>query len=370
MKIVIDARFYGAEHTGIGRYVMKILEEIKKYTINDEVVVLLRKKYYDTLVLPEDWKKIEVDIPHYTIREQLILPLILFKENPDIFYAPQLNVPVFYFGKMVVTIHDLTQLSIDKKATTLSLPLYLIKLLAIQVAFHKAIRVSAIVVPTNQVKNRLLQRGVKKEKINVLYEGVDKSISSQGSDSSTFKKYGLTKPYFIYVGNAYPHKNIKRAIDSIVEVNKESKTKVVFAIISARNSFTKELSDYIRTKNAEKYVLLLGYVPDNELGFLLSKSSALVYPSLHEGFGLPGLEAMNAGTLVAASDIPVFREVFSDNAIYFDPMDSGSIVRVLLKILKTKERERKMIVMQGKKHIKTFSWEKMTKELYEVLRSV
>src|SRR5258708_39890714 len=107
---------------------------------------------------------------------------------------------------------------------------------------------------------------------------------------------------FIYVGNGYCHKNLKRAIEAIKQLNKENK--VIFKIISSRNIFTQRLEKLIKKLKAEKFVKLLGYVSDTELTNLYNNSTGFLSPSTYEGFGLPALEAMNAGTIVAASDIP------------------------------------------------------------------
>src|SRR5258708_40324983 len=109
--------------------------------------------------------------------------------------------------------------------------------------------------------------------------------------------------YFIYTGNAYPHKNLERAIRAA------AKMKITFYIVSSRNVFTKRLEKLIQRLKAKEYVKLLGYVEDSKLKELYKDSVGFIYPSLAEGFGLPGLEAMKAGTLVLSSSIPVFREI-------------------------------------------------------------
>src|SRR4030067_3832085 len=116
--------------------------------------------------------------------------------------------------------------------------------------------------------------------------------------------------YFIYVGNAYPHKNLEKAVRAMVLLNQESKTKVLFFIVSSRNVFTQRLERIISKFQAQEYVKLLGFVEDEKLRDLYKNSAGFLYPSLVEGFGLPGLEAMKAGALVLCSDIPVFKEIY------------------------------------------------------------
>ncbi|MEK7550182.1 MAG: glycosyltransferase family 1 protein [Patescibacteria group bacterium] len=161
--------------------------------------------------------------------------------------------------------------------------------------------------------------------------------------------------YFLYVGSAYPHKNLDRLISAI------NLLKVNLCIASSRDVFTKRLE-----VNKNKYVKLLGFVPDNKLKSLYKNSIAFVFPSLSEGFGLPGIEAMKAGTLVLCSDIPVFREVYKNAAIYFNPLDSNSIIKVLKMALNLSEFERKSKITYAQKFVKRYSWHKMVKETLNV----
>lgn len=166
----------------------------------------------------------------------------------------------------------------------------------------------------------------------------------------------MNKPYFIYVGNAYPHKNLARAVEAVVacEVN--------FVIVSSRGVFAERLKKLIRDHNGEKFVKFLGFVPDKELKTLYKGSLGFIFPSLYEGFGLPGLEAMSAGTLVLASNIPVFREIYKDKAIYFNPHDYTSIERSISDVLVMDKEKRKKIIEEGLKFVKNYSWAKMAKE--------
>lgn len=176
----------------------------------------------------------------------------------------------------------------------------------------------------------------------------------------------MQKPYFLYVGNAYPHKNLRRAIVAFANYNIGHSKKMYFAIASSRNVFTKRVEKMISDNNAGEYIKLLGFVPDSELKILYKNAECYLFPSLYEGFGLPGLEAMAQGTLVAASDIPVFKEIYKDNVIYFNPLDSNSIERIIDEVVNMDAKERKRITGKAKIFIKRYSWEKMAKETLDV----
>ncbi len=365
MRILLDARLYGLENAGLGRYIVNLVRELAQLDLENEYIILLRRKYFDELSLPKNWQKILADFPHYGFYEQTKLPKLINSFSPDLVHFPHFNIPILYRGKFVVTIHDMLmhkQKGLD--ATTLSAPFYFIKRLAYRLVFDTAVNKStAIIVPSNAVKNELLNYyNISSEKISVTYEGFDPKIS-------TIDKIDVQKPYFVYAGNAYPHKNLKRLIEAVVSINRFSKTQITLAISSARNVFTNRLQNLIEKLKATKYVKLLGFVEDRQLGGLYKNSEAFVFPSVSEGFGLPGLEAMNAGTLVTASDIPVFKEIYKDNAIYFNPLDFSSIQNTLVRILELDQKERQEKIKRAIEFAKKYSWNKMAKETMQIYKN-
>jgi glycosyltransferase involved in cell wall biosynthesis len=124
----------------------------------------------------------------------------------------------------------------------------------------------------------------------------------------------------------------------------------------------------IKRKSAAKYVKFLGFVSDKELVSLLNGSLGFVYASLDEGFGLQGLESMAAGTLVLASDIAIFKEIYKKNAIYFDPLSVEEIKETMKSVLMMPSKNREKLVKDGKRFVKTYSWEDMATKTLEVYR--
>ena len=361
MKILIDARLYGLENAGLGRYIINLIEELSKIDTKNDYILLLRKKYFDELSLPSNWKKVLADYRHYSFLEQIKLPGLIKKENPDLVHFPHFNIPVFFNGKFVVTIHDMLMHDFaGLSATTLPAPFYFLKQLVYKFVFRKAVFASVrIIVPSNAIKKEIIDYyHVSPDKITVTYEGFDEKIG--------LKSMGLTSPYFVYAGNAYPHKNLKRLVEAIILLNKEVGKKVLLVIASSRNVFTQKLSGVVKRMGAEDFVKLLGFVPDSRLGGLYKNSTGFVFPSLSEGFGLPGLEALNAGTLLLASDTPVFREIYGSAASYFNPLDFSSIEKSMKSALETGGSEREEKIKFGQGFVKKYSWVKMAKETQKI----
>ncbi|HUW24320.1 MAG TPA: glycosyltransferase family 1 protein [Patescibacteria group bacterium] len=363
MRIGIDCRMMGLKHAGIGRYVENLVTELLKTDKDNEYILFTRKEFTPKAEFASPNVKLVVaEASHYSLKEQFLLPGLIAKEKVDLMHFPHFNVPVFYFGRFVVTIHDLIKHTSRGAATTTKNPLiYWLKYLGYKVVFGLTVkRASRILVPSQSVKNELArQYGLEAEKIVVTYEGVDKGIKSIKSED-VLKKYHIEKPFLLYVGSVYPHKNVERLIEAVKSLWLMD-FRLQLVIVCARSVFWEKLKKKIQEVRAENEVNLVGFVPEEELTVLLRGTQVFVFPSLSEGFGLPGLEAMAQGTPVVASKIPVFQEIYKEAAVYFNPLDSGDMADKIKLVISDKNLQEKM-KKQGSELVKGYSWEKMASE--------
>ncbi len=359
-KIVIDARLYGLENKGIGRYLINLIKELKNLRTEEQFVLLLKKKYYENLIIPRNWKKVRCDIDQYSVNEQTLLPKVIANLSPDLFHSPHTNFPVLYRGKYVLTVHDLIQLDYNPSSSNLFYPYYILKHISLKFVFEKAIRgAEKIIVPTKHVESLLLDRGISKKKIIQMYYGVDQSIVGVSS-KRLLKKFGISEPYFVYVGALFPHKNVRTAVDAIEKVDAN------FVIVSSDDKFSDSLKEYVKEKALDRKVIFLSGLSDPDMGSLLNGSIAYVLPTFSEGFGLTGLEAITIGTILLSSNIPVLKEVYGHSATYFDPMSDESITEKMKKVLAFKKDIREKNIRESKKILKKYSWRKMAKETLSV----
>ena len=173
MKIIIDARLYGPTHTGNGRYTANLIQNLVKIDIKNEYIIFLRKENYEKLVFPKNFTKVLVDIKHYSFEEQIFLPLLILKYGADLVHFPHFNVPLLYFGKYVVTIHDLIMHRFTGGSATLRrFPIYQIWRLGYHLSFIKAVFGSwKIIVPSMAVKKEVLDYyKIDERKVKVIYE--------------------------------------------------------------------------------------------------------------------------------------------------------------------------------------------------------
>ena len=295
--------------------------------------------------------------------------------KPDLTHFLHLNVPLFYNGKFVVTIHDLTMQKQGVSATTLSLPFYYVKRFPFKVvAEHAAKKSVKIISPTNATKEELVKYySINPDKVAVSYLGVDQTFTKKLGDRGEFEilsAYNLIdKDYIFYIGNAYPHKNLSMAIGAIGQYNKTHSRKLYFAIGGLKDKFIEKLMRISNEYGVGDYVKYLGYVQDEELPVIYKASLAFVYPSLSEGFGLQGLEAILSKTILLASDIPVFREVYGDNALFFDPHDAESLVNQIDFVLKLTPGERESRIQKAREFAKKYSWTNTARETLNIYNS-
>ena len=153
-------------------------------------------------------------------------------------------------------------------------------------------------------------------------------------------------PIVLTVAAKRPHKNLERLLAAFERVE----TDAVLVVPGFATAHAAELE-----ARAGDRVRFVGWVDDRTLDGLYRAASCFVLPSLAEGFGLPVLEAMTRGTIVACSDIPVLHEVAGDAALYFDPLDPGSIAGTIQRCL-TDDELRRRLVATGSKRARAFSW--------------
>lgn len=366
MKIGIDARLWN--ETGVGRYIRNLVNELQAIDKKNNYILFVRKADQDKVdkqIFNDKFQTKVADIRWHTIDEQLKLPQILNKENLDLVHFPYFSVPVSYHKPFVITIHDLIINHFPTgKASTLPLYLYQLKRLGYNYIVKKAVgRAKKIIVPLNAVKNDLEKTlGVSEKKIVVTYEGFDKKIQKEKNQNNDKTKY------FLYVGNAYPHKNLERLIKAFSIFRTEKNVDVQLLLIGKDDYFYKKLQVKV-TKENYSGIIIRNNVTDKELAQYYQNAIALLAPSLMEGFGLPAVEAMVSSCLVVASDIPSFREVAADAAIYFDQLSIGDMSQKIKYTYNLNDKTRHEFIKKGLTRVKHFSWKKMAEQTLEVYNS-
>lgn len=374
MRIGIDARLYGLEHAGIGRYVMNLIKYLPEFLDGDELVVFGPKKVAGELPKEAGIIFRHTETKHYSFSEQWQLPKVFKREKLDLLHVPHFNLPVLYSGKVVVTIHDLLwHQSRGAGQTTLPPLKYALKYRAYKLVVDRAVKQSkAIVVPSHFIKGKLIELypGLPENKIKVTYEGVDDAFFQPGLPASIKgKKAAEHSPFFVYTGSAYPHKNLETLLLALNKLNQEITPPIKLILVGSRSVFRQKVSQEVTKLNLTGKVIDAGYMSDGELTGLYSQAVALVHPSKSEGFGLTGLEAMAAGTAVLAARAGSLPEVYGQAAVFFDPENPQELAFKMRRFLENQNLREKYAV-GGREWVKKYSFSKMAGETAAVYHQV
>ncbi|MDD3939076.1 MAG: glycosyltransferase family 1 protein [Patescibacteria group bacterium] len=390
MRIGIDARFYGPIGKGLGRYTQEVIDNMIK--INEaqaetacDFVIFLSPHNYDEFT-PKSWhvKKIKINIPWYSWQEQIFFPFYIFKEKLDLMHFPHFNIPVLTPVKFVMTLHDLILTHFPTvRATTKSAFVYKFKNFAYRFVLRTAVsRARKIIAVSEFTKKDILNKlSVPAEKVVVTYEGV--SNLARGRDSLFVSKidpletkiqYHLGDNFLLYVGNAYPHKNLEKLLDAFILL-KEKRPDYKLVLVGKADYFYNRLRDYAKSlnlwqkENLNSPVVFPGYVPDAQLEVLYKEARAYVFPSLYEGFGLPPLEAMAKGCPVISSDRASLPEVLGSAALYFNPEDTQDFLAKINLVLDDAKLRNEMID-KGLKQVKMYNWWECANNTYKVYKDI
>lgn len=363
-KIVIDGRWI--KQTGIGRYVENTLRQILAFDQQNQYILLVRD---------EDRAKLELQAPNLTLQsanynwysaaEQTKLPKLLDQLSPDLVHFTNFNFPLRYRGKFIITIHDLTLLkfkNINRKK--LNPAIYHIKDLVMRRVLDAATKKSvAVITPTEYVAGQIRQTfDVPNRRIFVTPEAADPLIARPAVNSL---KLGISKPFLLYVGNAYPHKNLERLILAFGRLVTEHLVDYQLVIAGKKDAFHDRLEREVHDANLDDRVIFTGFVSDAELAGLYKKAKLYVFPSLSEGFGLPPLEAMIYDLPVVCSNATCLPEVLGDAAEFFNPRDIENMSDVIAHLLADEQRQRELIEL-GAQQVKKYSWASTARATFEV----
>jgi glycosyltransferase involved in cell wall biosynthesis len=383
--IGIDARFYGPLGKGLGRYIQEMVDNVIKIDTKNNYVIFLSPDNFDEFISTDGRiKKVVISARWYTLAEQLVVPFLIWREKIDLMHFPHFNVPILVPVKFVVTIHDLILTKFPTmRATTLSPWVYKIKNLAYKIIIALAVRRAKKVIAVSEfTKNDVVQKfKIKPENVIVTYEGVanlargnDSLFVKKLDDRKTLLSYNIVDNFILYVGNAYPHKNLESLLAVFLELHKKY-LGLRLALVGREDYFYKRLKEIASSLNLwseevpDSPVVFTGYVPDIELDVLYRQALFYVFPSLYEGFGLPALEAMVKGCPVASSNKASLPEILGEAALYFNPEDKADMFMKMDKMY-SDQSLREVLIKKGHQQAKRYNWWECARQTFEVYENI
>jgi len=363
MLIGVDVRSLSEPITGIGRYTLSLLEEMVLDKSHEWVLYsyrpLLHGQWNRSNVTVRTWNFPKWVRGLYTPWSQLILPFWLRQDNIDLFWSPAHRLPICLSKSIarVVTIHDLvwrhspeTMRPFGRLLDTYLMPR----------AVDLADRV--IAVSNSTAKDLINEVPEAIKKTSVIYEG-----NSLLLNKSNAVKH-IDEGYILFVGTLEPRKNLSRLLEAYSMLSSTLRKKHTLVIVGGRGWGNENIHSIIKDYDLRNNVKIMGYLSDEELASVFREAYLFIMPSLYEGFGLPLLEAMNAGIAVLASNTSSMPEVVGDAGIFFDPNSAQSIKSSLETVI-LNPNLRKSLSRKGIERAKEFSWHKTSKETLKLFES-
>ncbi|MEW6536128.1 MAG: glycosyltransferase family 1 protein [Candidatus Auribacterota bacterium] len=355
--IIIDARVCDGRVHGISRVSEQLLKHLLALDDDHRYTILCANDYCDSILpVKSNVSLYMTDAKLYSLREQIDLPRVLNTLKPDLFYSPTFTAPYFAPCPVLVHIHDLIPMIFPAFFPFKYKPYYrfIVKPLA-----RKADRIITCSENSRADIARLCR--VDAGKISVVYN----AGFTPDEQKRQCSVEGLRPGYVLFVGNEMPHKNFINAVHAYAKARFRITGRFIqMAAVGISKDFYKQSE----VKSIPD-IYCMKYVPPGELLSLYENASALFFPSLYEGFGIPPVEAMMHGVPVVSSNCSSIPEVLGDAYTAVDPNDVDSMADGLYNTIENNEL-RKRLEKKGFEQVKKYSWTKSAEKLLTIFREM
>jgi glycosyltransferase involved in cell wall biosynthesis len=229
-------------------------------------------------------------------------------------------------------------------------------------AHRKAVHV---ITPTEFVSDDVSKRYLfVNRKISFIHEASEPPLPVKAVEPES-----APKEFIMYTGSAFPHKNLERLINAFCILKEQLHPELKLVLVGAREYHSKTLQRWAKKQPCYEDIVFTGFIPDEELKWYYQHARAYVFPSLSEGFGLPGLEAMVHGCPVVSSNASCLPEVHGAAAHYFNPEDMQEMAAKINEVISS-EPLRTKLIQKGYDNAKRFSWKRFTQQHLDLFRSI
>ncbi len=375
MKIGFSTSVIQRGRTGIAQYVFSLLRALAAQATTEKFVLFVLENdaeffgelddRFELFLVPEKFRPPVRNI----VWHQTILPSIARRLQLDLLHVPSYRRLMWTRPcPLVATIHDLAPFRVVNKYD-LARMFYG----RVVVKFLARRQDGIITVSQNTAADIEQFFGIAQKDLRVIYNGIDHSRffprKPAEARSATAQKFGLQKPFVLYVARLeHPGKNHRRLIEAFERFKEQTNSDWQLALGGSDWHGAELIHARISESSYSSDIRTLGFVSNEDLPTLYSAAEAFVYPSLYEGFGLPPLEAMACGCPVISSNRGSLGEVVGDAAWIVDPEEVEDICDALIQ-LHSEGKSRAALVQKGLLRAKEFSWERAARETLAVYRT-
>ena len=365
-EVLLDVRIVRERRTGVGRYLLRVLEELQTLAPADvRVTGLGREDQHLPIQAPLRALAGRAGrTAPFGLAQQWLLPAALKRERYDLYHYPNFDLPPVARGPIVATCYDLEPLRHPA--------LFPRRLVWFFRLFARRLRRADRVITISEATARDVEElaGVARDRISAVHLGVDAHFTPADAEQRdrVRRRYDLPPRFVLYVGNTMPHKNVGRLVEALAIVRR-SCGDAALVIGGAPDKYRPAVEAAIETHGVGDAVRFLGAIEETDLPPLLSSASVFAFPSLYEGFGLPALEAMACGAPVVTSNRASLPEVVGDAAIQVDALDAGALASAIVRLLEDRA-ESARLAAAGLARARTFTWAKCARAHLDVYREL
>jgi glycosyltransferase involved in cell wall biosynthesis len=371
MQIGLDGLPLTAAKTGVGHYTYELARALATNEPSSQFEIIYPSTYATIRPAEPNSAQLHPNLELNRVRVGPLgrhwwsagLPRYIKRSKLELFHGTNYDVPLWRRCATVLTIHDLSQLlhseTHEKRSVSRArrrLPLM-------------SRTADAIITPTESVRVDVCELlKANPGKVFAIPEAARACFKplSFAETANARRRLGIGDDFLLTVGTLEPRKNLSVLISALAELARERPGNTTQLVIAgARGWLSSPLFEAIEKSPVRDRIVLTDYLQDDDLQALYSSCRAFVYPSIHEGFGLPPMEAMACGAAVIASRIPALEETTGAAALLFDPNSVSELTLNILELLDN-ENARRELAAAGQRRSAEFSWEKTARLTWSV----
>jgi alpha-1,3-rhamnosyl/mannosyltransferase len=366
MQVIIDARTATSHFPGIGRYVSNLLKAMA--VLQDDMSLhIIRSPSPVGYSVASGLKETTTSASVFSLRQQWAIPKLIDELKGSLYHSTYYLMPYRVNVPIVFTCYDLIPIVYPQYFSPLQRTIY-------RVAHHIAARVSSCIIAISESTKSDLTRyfSIDERKISTIPLAANITFNPQpmGTIEVARSRYDLPHRYCLYVGTNKPHKNLLGLLNAWKLLHDKKALEGHSLVIAGQwDPRYPEAKEFTLTSSLNKVVIFTGEINEEHLPALYSGATVFVQPSLYEGFGLPIIEAMACGTVVACSDTSSLPEVAGNAAILFNPKDPKSIAAKLGALIADSNKIdslREKSIHQASR----FSWQQTAQKTIDIYRKV
>lgn len=367
MEIAVNTRLLLPNKLdGIGWFTYQTLKRITQNHPEHQFIFIFDRPYSSEFVFADNVTPLVVSPPTrhpvlWYIWFEWMLPRVLKRFQPDIFFSPDGFVPLSLKIPVIPVIHD-----INFQHRPLDLPLS--SRWYYRYFFPKFVKKAFRVVTVSEFSKNDIAQSYKcnPDKIDVVNNGSHELYVpiSEEQKQAVKERYSSGEDYFIFIGSLHPRKNVDGLLKSFDLFKRQTSSKLKLLIVGEKFFLNRDLERTFQQMTHKNDVIFTGRKEPDELAGILGAAWALAFVPHFEGFGIPLLEAMNCDVPSVASNVTSLPEVAGDTAVYCNPSDINSIANAL-SLMAYDENIRNQLISNCRTQRQKFSWDKTAEKLWQ-----